>query len=300
MKRTYISLSLFIILLLVGTYAVVGILRDSHRMAEEGSSTSIPHDSKKIPFESIIAGYNSYHEWDEGIEGEYLWKKLDPKNYSCDLSSNEDFLNEKARIILQMYENLSVNATSNKDLIGVLLLADLNERMRTLTAGQLSPFAERICLMENRLENFEAYRKKALEVYGEPSFSFDDLSNLSLTFRNVTYKTYGYPFSNSWVVDVRVLLKHFIYRAIYNESLVEPFLSGYTPEKSASLLTNLSAELEKDPYAKSLFKPSLLYLANWWSWEYRHSSNPKEVNEKYLKIFWAWYKLVNPERFIGR
>ena len=295
MKKAHIYISL-IILLLVGTYAVVGIFKDSHRTSE------VPQDENESPFESIIAGYNSYHEWDEGIEGEYLWKKLDLKNYSCNLSSNEGFLilNEKARIILQMYKNLSVNATSNKDLIGVLLLADLNDRMRTLTADYLSPFAERICLMENRLENFEAYRKKALEVYGESSFSFDDISNLSLAFRNFTYKTYGYPFSNSWIVDVRVLLKHFIYRAIYNESLVEPFLSDYTPKKSASLLTNLSAELEKDPYAESLFKPSLLYLANWWSWEYRHSSNPEEVNEKYLKIFWAWYKLANPERFIGR
>ncbi len=300
MKRTYVSLSLFIILLLVGTYAVVGILRDSHRMAKWSNSTSIPQSMNDSPFESIIMGYDSYYKLDEGIYGEYLWKKLDPESYSCNLSSNEDFLKEKANVIVQMYKNLSINATSNQDLIGVLLLADLNDRMRTLTTEPLSPFAERICLMENRLENFEAYRKKALKVYGEPSFSFDDLLNLSLTFRNFTYKTYGYPFSNSWVVDVRVLLKHFIYWAIYNESLVEPFLSDYTPEKSTSLLTNLSAELEKDPYAESLFKPSLLYLANWWSWDYHHSSNPEEVNEKYLKIFWAWYKLVSPKRFIGR
>ncbi|MDV3104517.1 hypothetical protein [Thermococcus waiotapuensis] len=300
MKRAYLPLSFFIILVLVGAYAVVGILKDSGKAgnsSENSSSTSAPMN--ETPFQLLLKGYSSYYELDEGTSGEYLWKKLDPKSYSCNLSSNEDFLKEKARNVIQIYKNLSVNETSRGDLVGVLLLADLRDRISDLTASYVSPFANTICLMENRLKNFEMYKKEALEVHGYPSFSFDDLSNLSLTLKNITYKTYWGPLSGSWVVDVRVVLKHFIYRAIYNESLVEPFLSDYSYEESASLLVNLSDELKKDPYAESVFKPSLIYLAYWWSWEYQHSSNPPEVNDKYLKIFWAWYKLVNPEKFIG-
>ena len=239
---------------------------------------------------------------EDALYGEYLWGKLDYKTYNCTLTKNVTLLQESVDNLVSLYKNLSGREVSGRSVVGVLLLGDIRVELSFLASSEgkeLQYKAGEICVLRGRLKNFDSFKKKALEVYGEPSFSYEKLLNLSLRLRGEVGRTYGVPFSGEWPVETRFALQHFVYVASQNSTLLDSFMSGYDPEKSYSLLRTLLGELNENPYAKALLKPSIVYLSELWREEYVESQNKAAVDDHYLRVFWAWYQLVKPEQFTG-
>jgi hypothetical protein len=310
-KRTTISLFIFIVLILGIAYISIGLFNSSKGISQTNSanpSNKMDSSSQSMsPYSGIFIGIlknysDSYYSLRDAIYGEYLWNNIDPLYYNCTLTRNITLLSDTVGQIVSEYKNLSRTEVEEEDTVGILLLGDIRVKVSFLAssdANELSAKAEEVCLMKERLSNFDSFQKKALIKYGRPSFSFEELSNLSSELKRLVSRTYGGPFSGEWPVDARFALQHFVYVASQNESLIEPFMDGYTPQESAELLKNLTKRLESHPYARALLKPSLVYLAELWREDSIRSKNQMEVDDRYLKIFWAWYNMVRPERFLG-
>ncbi|MDV3103687.1 hypothetical protein [Thermococcus waiotapuensis] len=253
-------------------------------------------------FGDIIRNYSTYYLMESALYGEYLWDGLNQETYNCTLTKNATLLKEKVNNLVSMYKNLSKREVSERSVVGVLLLGDLGFGISSLSSEgeeQLRRDLGEICILEGRLTNFDSFKKRAVEVYGEPSFSYEKLSNLSSHLEREVSRTYGIPFSGEWPVETRFALQHFVYILSQNSTLLDSFLNGYDPEKSYNLLKTLLGELDENPYAKALFRPSIVYLSELWREEYVLSQNKAAVDDHYLRVFWAWYQLVKPEQFIG-
>ena len=252
-------------------------------------------------FQIILTDYWINSTINKAINGNHLWDKLDPNPCNGTITTNATVLNQTARENIEIFRNLSAEEESKKDLLGVLLLSDLREDAAGMVINDewaLTGLRYEICTLNERLRNFYTYKKKAVEAYGEPKFSYEDLYNLSVRLRAIVSDTYR-PFSRSWVVDTRSALLHFLYRGISNGSIPDYLTANYSPEKSAATLKRVYKGIRGDPYSEALLGPSLAYLAEWWKYEDMHTSNHEAVDDKYLRLFWAWYNLVRPERFIG-
>ena len=289
-RKAYLGLIL-VLILLVG-YVSIG-----------RNPSKPPSSSREKPsiFLKIFTDYETNSTINRAINGNHLWDRLDPNPCNGTITTNATVLNQTARENIELFRNLSAREESRRDLIGVLLLNDLREDVGGMIIKKkwaLIGLRDDICALNERLRNFDAYKEKALEVYGEPKFSYEDLYNFSMELKAIVSDTYR-PFSGSWVVDTRSALLHFLYRGISNGSIPDYLFANYSPEKSAATLKRVYNEIRADPYAEALFGPSLAYLAAWWKYEDMHTTNHEAVDDKYLRLFWAWYNLVKPKRFIG-
>ncbi|WP_456365728.1 hypothetical protein [Thermococcus sp.] len=300
--------SLFILSLLalaVGYITFNGIKSDSgHRVGRSPPNGLYPSSPSKYAelFDGVLRNYSTYYSMEDALYGEYLWGRLDYRTYNCTLTKNVTLLRGSVNHLVSLYKNLSRREVSEGSVVGVLLLGDLRTELSFLASSggkELQYKAGEICILGGRLTNFDSFKKKALEVYGKPQFSYEKLLNLSLRLKREVGKTYGAPFSGEWPVETRFALQHFVYVASQNGTLLDSFMNGYDPEKSYNLMRTLLGELNENPYAKALFKPSIVYLSELWHEEYVESQDKAAIDDHYLRVFWAWYQLVKPEQFLG-
>ncbi|AJC72392.1 hypothetical protein X802_09720 [Thermococcus guaymasensis DSM 11113] len=307
-KKKSVSLCIFLLLTIAVVYMASNIIKsdsgDKTNQASPNGSRSFPSSKYEELFGGILENYSSsYYSMRDALYGEYLWNKLDYEHYNCTLTKNVTILKNTVNCIVSQYKNLSKREVSEKSVVGVLLLGDLRIEISFLASSkedELPYKTGEICILKERLENFDSFKARALEVYGEPSFSYDTLLNLTLRLRRLVSKTYGEPFSGEWPIETRFALQHFVYVVSRNSTMLDSLIEGYDPEKSYNSLRSLILELKRDPYAEALFKPSIVYLSELWREDYIKAQNKAIVDDHYLKVFWAWYQLVKPEEFIGR
>lgn len=198
--------------------------------------------------------------------------------------------------------------TGKKDLVGLILLTDLKMDVST-TLGKISYLVQsnyyssdvevESCILLHRLENFDKYRSKTLALYGEPCFSYEYYQNLSIKVKNFITTSYQLRNKNrTWEIEVRPFLQKSVEILATNRTVLDRYLDdNYSPQKAAQLLENFTKQVRGDPYMNTLWGPSLNYLV-YYRDSYLVSSgsnSPNEIDEHYLRVFWAWYHIFHPQ-----
>ncbi len=311
-KRSTFALLLifvFVVLMLSAVYMTVDTVREPQTQKSGRNDVSSQRKSPyAIVFNKILNGSGAvYDDTDELIYGPYIWNLLDNASHNCTITKNLTSLKAVGDRIYTLYKNLSLNVTKKRDLIGIILLTDLDMDV-SFTLGKISYLVQsgyltsdveaEACILLHRLENFEKYRAKALAMYGKPCFSYDYYGNLSLKIKDFITTSHRLRNTNrTWDVEVRRFLEKSVEILASNETLLERNLDeNYSPQKAAQLLENFARKVKADPYMNVLWGSSINYLAYLRNSDLMNSEkSPTQVDEHYLEVFWAWYHMFAPE-----
>ncbi|WP_456365027.1 hypothetical protein [Thermococcus sp.] len=190
-KRSALTLLLifvFVVLMLSAIYMTVDTARRSQTPKSGRGDTGFRGESPYARvFEEILNESDaSYDATEKLVYGPYMWDALDDASYNCTITKNLTSLKSVGDRIHTLYKNLSSNVVEKGDLIGSILLTDLDMDV-SITLGKISYLVQsnhispdvevEACILLHRLENFEKYRAKALAMYGKPCFSYDYYRN---------------------------------------------------------------------------------------------------------------------------
>lgn len=300
---------IFALLMLSAVYMTVDTVRNSQTSKSERDNVSSREKSPYARvFNEILNESDALHgDTEKLVYGPYMWNALDDSPHNCTITKNLTSLRAVGDRIYTLYKNLSLNMTQKRDLIGIILLTDLDMDI-SFTLGKISYLVQsryispdvevEACISLHRLENFEKYREKALAMYGKPCFSYEYYRNLSLKIRKFITTSYRLRSTNrTWDVEVRRFLEKSVEILASNETLLKRNLDeNYSPRKAAQLLENFARQVRADPYMNVLWGSSLNYLVYLRNSDLMKSgASPVQIDEHYLEVFWAWYHMFAPE-----
>jgi len=310
-KSVLASLLIFAFALLIVSAVYMGVnTRGESQISKSGENEITPWEESPYArvFNEILNESDALHgDTEKLVYGPYMWDALDDASYNCTITKNLTSLKSVGDRIHTLYKNLSSNVVEKGDLVGIILLTDLDMDV-SITLGKISYLVQSnylspdvevdACILLHRLENFEEYRKKALAMYGKPCFSYDYYRNLFLKIRDFITTSYRLRNTNrTWDVEVRRFLEKSVAILASNNTVLKRHLDdGYSSQKATQLLENFTRQVRADPYMNVLWGSSLNYLVYLRDSDLMNSENsPSRIDEHYLEVFWVWYHMFAPE-----